>query len=197
MKQARPPSVAVTTRAQGRPPATLCLMALPAMAVTLAGFTAVRVTFRLLARPRLLPPVTRVLALDPASTGYGSSGFLPLMPASTLQPAAPHLPGAWVTSIAVVNGSGQGLTARVLARTCPGIGRSPGGSAPGGHQQAPASVVDTMHQCVARLAVTYHEVVTYQPPGRYWALQWLELGVFLAAALLLAGAGEWRVRRIG
>jgi hypothetical protein len=197
VKQARPPSVAVTTRAQGRPPATLCLMALPAMAVTLAGFTAVRVTFRLLARPRLLPPVTRVLALDPASTGYGSSGFLPLMPASTLQPAAPHLPGAWVTSIAVVNGSGQGLTARVLARTCPGIGRSPGGSAPGGHQQAPASVVDTMHQCVARLAVTYHEVVTYQPPGRYWALQWLELGVFLAAALLLAGACEWRVRRIG
>src|ERR1700759_4064832 len=44
-----------------------------AMAVTLAGITAVRVTFRLLARPRLLPPVTRVLALDPASTGYGSS----------------------------------------------------------------------------------------------------------------------------
>jgi hypothetical protein len=54
-----------------------------------------------------------------------------------------------------------------------------------------------MHQCVARLAVTYHEVVAYQPPGRYWALQWLELGVFLAAALLLAGACEWRVRRIG
>jgi hypothetical protein len=170
----------------------------PAMAVTLAGFTAVRVTFRLLARPWLLPPVTRVLTLDPASTGYGSSGFLPLMPASTLQPAAPHLPDAWVTSIAVVNGSGQGLTASELARTCPGIGgRSHGGSVPGGHGQAPASVVNTMHQCVARLAVTYHEVVTYQPPGRYWTLQWLELGVFLAVALLLAGACAWRVRRIG
>ncbi|HEX4254445.1 MAG TPA: hypothetical protein VH089_05115 [Streptosporangiaceae bacterium] len=169
----------------------------PAMAVTLAGFTAVRVTFRLLGRPRLLPPVTRVLALNPATTGYGSSGFLPLVPASSLQPAAPHLPNAWVTSVAVVNRTGQGLTARVLTRTCPGVGRSHGGSAPGGHQQAPASVVNTMQQCVTRLAVTYHEVVTYQPAGRYWTLQWLELGVFLAAALLLAGACAWRVRRIG
>jgi hypothetical protein len=58
-------------------------------------------------------------------------------------------------------------------------------------------VVNTMQQCVTRLAVTYHEVVTYQPAGRYWPLQWLELGVFLAAALLLAGACAWRVRRIG
>lgn len=177
----------------------LLRMTVPAMAVTLAGFTAARVTFRLLARPWLLPPVTRLLALDPASTGYGSSGFLPLASASTLQPAAPRLPDAWVTSIAVVNRNGQGLTASELARTCPGLGgRSPHGPpAPGGHQQAPASVVDTMHQCVARLAVTYHEVVTYQPPGRYWPLQWLELGVFVAAALLLAGACAWRVRRIG
>ena len=38
---------------------------------------------------------------------------------------------------------------------------------------------------------------TYQPGGRYWPLQWYELGVFLAGALLLAAACRWRIRRIG
>ena len=82
--------------------------AVPAMAATLLAFTAARLAFRLLARPRLLPPATRALALDPLSTGYGSAGFLPLMPAPSLQPAPPDLPDAWVTSIAIVNGKGTG-----------------------------------------------------------------------------------------
>ena len=53
------------------------------------------------------------------------------------------------------------------------------------------------HDCVARVAAAYHEVVTYQPASRYWPLQWFELGVFLAAALILVAACAWRVRRIG
>ena len=176
---------------------------LPAMAATLAGFTAARVAFRLLARPVLLPPASAALALDPATTGYGSSGFLPIAPPPTLQPAAPDLPDAWVTSIGIVNGKGDGLTGRVLAGDCPGIGRGAGGgivnpfAGGSGHGPAPQGVADAMHGCVARIAATYHEVVTYQPASRYWPLQWYELGVFLAAALLLAAACAWRVRRIG
>jgi hypothetical protein len=139
----------------------------PAMAATLAVFTAARLAFRLLARPRLLPPVTLALPLDPATTGYGAAGFLPLMPASSLQPAAPDLPNARVTSIGLVSGKGKGLTAGELASTCPG------------------------------LAVTYHEAVTYQPASRYRPLQWYELCVFLGAALLLAGLCAWRVHRTG
>jgi hypothetical protein len=175
----------------------------PAMAVTLVGFTAARVAFRLLARPVLLPPVTQVLALDPATTGYGSSGFLPLAPPPSLQPAAPDLPDAWVTSIGIVNGKGDGLTGSVLAGDCPGIGRGGGGGIvnpfANGSSHVPASpgVADTTHDCVARIAATYHEVVTYQPAGRYWPLQWAELAVFAAAALLLAAACAWRVRKIG
>ncbi|HEX3958650.1 MAG TPA: hypothetical protein VHZ03_18815 [Trebonia sp.] len=180
---------------------TLVRKTVPAMAATLLAFTAARLAFRLLARPRLLPPVTRALALNPATTGYGSSGFLPLMPASTLQPAAPDLPNAWITSIAIVNGKGNGLTASELASTCPGIGDRAASGAPGaggsGHMQAPQGVVTAMQECVSRIAATYHEAVTYQPASRYWPLQWYELCVFLAAALLLAGACAWRVRRIG
>jgi hypothetical protein len=181
----------------------------PAMAATLVLFTAARVAFRLLARPRLLPPQVRALALDPLSTGYGSSGFLPLVPAPSLQPAPPALPNAWVTSIAVVDGKGTGLTSGVLDRACPGIGHhagspglaGPGALAPGaagsGHGPVSPGAASAMRECVARIATTYHEVVTYQPASRYWPLQWHELCLFLVAALALALACAWRVRRIG
>jgi hypothetical protein len=172
----------------------------PAMAATLVVFTAVRLAFRLLARPALLAPVTWALPLNPLTTGYGASGFLPLAPAPSLQPAAPDLPNAWITSITIVNGKGDELTSGVLASTCPDIGQGRGSGAPAGgsgHVQAPQSAVDATHDCIARIAATYHEVVTYQPASRYWPLQWYELGVFLTIALLLAVACAWRVHKIG
>ena len=178
----------------------------PAMAVTLVAFTAVRVAFRLLARPVLLPPAVQALALDPSSTGYGASTDLPFfVPAATLQPAPPELPNAWVTAVSIVNRSGTGLTTSVLNRTCPGIGGGRAGTggvlnplAGGGRTtQAPPGAVTAMQECVARIATTYHEVVTYQPASRYWPLQWSELCLYLAAALALAALTVWRVRRIG
>lgn len=99
-----------------------------------------------------------------------------------------------------MNGQGDALTPGELGRTCPAIGHGGGGGAPAGgsgHVQAPPGVVSAMHGCVARIAAASHEVVTYQPASRYWPLQWYELGVFLAAALLLAAACAWHVRRIG
>jgi hypothetical protein len=176
----------------------------PALAATLAVFTAVRLAFRLLVRPSLLPPVTQALALNPATTGYGSSGFLPFMPASTLQPAAPDLPNAWVTSVAIVNGKGDALTTSVLSSTCPGLGHGGGGGGAANpfahssnHVQASQGVVSSMQACATRIAATYHELITYQPANRYWPLQWFEFGFFFAAALLLAAACAWRLRRIG
>jgi hypothetical protein len=170
----------------------------PAMALTLFAFTAVRLAFRLLARPRLLLPLTKVLALNPATTGYGSAGFWPFIPAPSLRPAPPGMPDAWVTSVAVVNQAGDVLTGGALGRACPGIGdRAAGGGGGPGHVRAPRGAADAMHACVARIAAGYHEVITYQPASRYWPLQWFELCVFLAAALLLAGVCAWRVLRIG
>jgi hypothetical protein len=52
-----------------------------------------------------------------------------------------------------------------------------------------------MQDCVAKIGTTYHEAVAYQPAGRYWPLQWYELAIFLGAALILAGACLWRIRR--
>jgi hypothetical protein len=168
---------------------------LPAMLTTLVAFTATRIAFRIWIRPYLIPPLTKSLALDPASTGYGSAGFLPLAGSPTLQPSPPDIPNAWITSIGIVNRDGGALTASELARRCPGIGSGRAGGG-GGHVTAPQSVVTRTQDCVAKVGATFHEVVTYQPASRYWPLQWYELAIFLAASVVLAGVCIWRVRRV-
>jgi len=171
---------------------------LTAMLTTLVVFVAVRVSFRIWVRPHLLSPVKEALALNPSSTGYGSSGFLPFPTAApALQPAAPDLPNAWITSIGIVSKDGAPLTGSELARTCPGLGHGRGPGSGLSHRQAPPSVVNSMHDCVARIGVSFHEVVTYQPASRYWPLQWYELALYVGAALVLAGLCLWRVRHIG
>ena len=50
-----------------------------------------------------------------------------------------------------------------------------------------------MLACLAALNV--HSVQTYQPADRYWTFQWLEVAIYLALALLLAGYAFWRIPR--
>jgi ABC-2 family transporter protein len=174
---------------------------LTAMAIAIAAFFAARLTFTIWVRPRLLTPVHQALALNPATTGYGAEGFLPFIPASNLQPATPNIPGAWFTSVQVVDNAGQPLSPQVLNRTCPGIGGGGGGggfnplSGGSGHVHASAGTQQTMESCVAKVGRTYHEAVAYQPASHYWPLQWYELAIFLAVAVLLAGFCIWRIRR--
>jgi hypothetical protein len=172
---------------------------IPAMMLTLAGFVAARLAVKIWLRPVLIAPLTRSLALDPATTGYGSSGYLPIVPAATLQPDPPSIPNAWITSIGVVsNHGGTTITATDLARFCPGINRGRGSRGGGvSHGPAPQSVVNRLQDCVARVGTRFHELVSYQPASRYWPLQWYELAIFLAAAVVLAALCVWHVRRIG
>jgi len=37
--------------------------------------------------------------------------------------------------------------------------------------------------------------ITYEPASRYWPLQWIETGIFLALALTLAWFCFWRLGR--
>jgi hypothetical protein len=37
-------------------------------------------------------------------------------------------------------------------------------------------------------------VIAYQPASRFWAFQWYETAIFLAAALALAGLCFWSTR---
>jgi hypothetical protein len=53
----------------------------------------------------------------------------------------------------------------------------------------------TLRDCVTRIGARYHEEVAYQPGSRYWTFQWMELGLYAAAAAALAGLCFWLVRR--
>jgi hypothetical protein len=172
----------------------------PAMFVTLAAFVAARVAEFTWLRPRLFSPVLLNLALKPGSTGYGQAGTLSVLFGSpTLMPNPPDLPNTWITSIQIVNAHGEVLTTQQLNSACPNIGRGGGGAGGGagglGHTRAPQAVVNSLQECVAKIGTTYHEAVAYQPAGRYWPLQWYELAIFLGAALILAAACLWRIRR--
>ena len=169
----------------------------PAIATTLVSFTVARVAFSQLVRPQLIGPVLRHLALNPATTGYGSSGLLLLGAGpATLEPSAPDIPNAWVISTRIVDKAGRALRAKVLKSNCPLLGRAGPGTA-GGHSNgpAPAGAVQVLRDCVDKLGATYHELVAYQPASRYWALQWYELAIYLAVTVILGASCIWWIRR--
>jgi hypothetical protein len=169
---------------------------LPAMATTMVAFITARLMFIHWLRPRLFAPAVRSVVLDPLSTGFGSSSSL-LRGASpdNLQPVTPNIPNAWITSSRIVDGAGHALTSQVLKNACPTVGQgAPGPGAPS-QGPVPAGVQQALHDCVVKVGATYHQLVTYQPANRYWALQWYETVIFLGAALALAGCCVWWVRR--
>jgi hypothetical protein len=176
---------------------------LPAMATALVVFVAARLIMAHWIRPLLIAPAHRDLALNPISTGYGSEGSLLLgSGTSTLQPAPPDIPGAWITSTQIMNSAGHGLTAQFLASTCPRLGKGgrTGGASGGGgigssHTEVSAGAQQVLQDCVAKVGRTFHEGVTYQPASRYWAFQWYELAIYLGAVVVLGGFCFWWSRR--
>jgi hypothetical protein len=175
----------------------------PAMAVALFAFVVVRVGTTYGIRPRIIGPAHRVLALDPTSTGFGSeispASILNSLfnggPSSALEPATPNMPNAWIYSTRVVDSSGHDLTNQVLNADCPDMASGGGAPAVPGHIKVSQSAQQSMQECVSKVGATYHELVTYQPAGRYWAFQWTELAVYGTAALLLGAFCVWWVRR--
>ena len=93
-------------------------------------------------------------------------------------------PGAWVIANETLD------PAAACPAPCPSwvgdCGGPPGLAQLGAQQTA----------CFARLAdLGYRQRVTYQPAGRYWALQAYETAIFLALALALIGFCFWWLRR--
>ena len=152
---------------------------LPAMAVTLAIYTAVIIVFPIWVRPHLIPPVQATVAFAPASAfsmlpPTGSTRTLQLQGGQTETPA-----GSWLLSTSqVVNQEGRPVYT-VPGQAC--LGPSP---------SAPASPACTTYIKSLHLRQT----VTYQPASRYWAFQWVETAIYLALALLLAGLCFLRIR---
>jgi ABC-type transport system involved in multi-copper enzyme maturation permease subunit len=173
---------------------------LPAMAATLGVFAFVRVATSIWIRPHLLTPIRKTISLDGASpTGPVHLGVTSQNGGSlSLVAQAPGPKNSWMLSSRVLTTSGHSVSSAQISaflhQHCPNIGAPPHASAPG---QGVARAVGPSagRACQAQLARNFHLVVTYQPASRYWALQWLESGVFIALALAAAAGCYWWVTR--
>ncbi len=145
----------------------------PAMAITLAIFAAVQIAMPVWIRPHLISPVRSTTALTASAIqglGVNQTGQI----ANVFAPT-PSLPGAWIYSNQVTTAAGS-----TTLGTPPQACQSQQGF------QACATALGQMN---------LKQVITYQPADRYWTFQWLETGIFLTAAVLLAWACFWWVRR--
>jgi hypothetical protein len=123
---------------------------------------------------------------------------------ASLFPGTPSLPNAWILSTDIVDKAGHSLTASVVNDLCPQLATVLGGPGPGAPQiqgghvaaigPAPAGANQVLQACVSKVGATYRELVSYQPPGHFWPLQWAELALYLGVALALAGTCAWWVR---
>jgi hypothetical protein len=155
----------------------------PAMVATFVAFIAARLAVVFWVRPHFMAPAHMSLALTSPEVSLRilgeSSG--PTVGASM------QIPDAWVYSTQIVDQAGHAPTVQFLQSIFPNLRAGPGPNA--------LAAPKDLQGAVAKLAQTYHALVTYQPAGRYWAFQGLETAVFAVLALVLAGICMWWVRR--
>jgi hypothetical protein len=134
---------------------------LPALAVTLAGFIAVRAVIALLVRPHYMSPVTTTYNL---LKGYTPPGAAWQIAQGIRGPNGSLIPPANGTAV-------NGVPLGYLPSSCASAARGVSGVA-GSCRQALAG---------------FRGFTTYQPAGRYWAFQGIETGIFVALAAILIG----------
>ena len=154
----------------------------PAMAVTLAVFTAVQFVMRAI-RQYLIPPAHVTSAI----TGLAGLGIR-MTPSGTgklsVTAAAKNIPGAWIIGNQTVNAAGQAAGSITVPATGPLSIQSCGAG-----QGSPQA-------CLAELyKAGYRQLLTYQPASRFWAFQWYETAIFLCLAVALAAFCLRRIRR--
>jgi ABC-type transport system involved in multi-copper enzyme maturation permease subunit len=172
---------------------------IPAMVITLVGFSGVRMAFATWVRPYLYSPLhfTAKLLLPQGKENANPSPFTSLKP------------GAWNLSDQTIDGAGRVIgqhgaisfdnghmgvgfnymgTGKVVLQ---GVGVCPDKFPP---QSAPVAVFKRAAQaCVTKFNI--REVLAYQPASRYWAFQWYEAAIFVALALVIVGVSLWSLRR--
>ncbi|KDN23506.1 transporter [Amycolatopsis rifamycinica] len=158
-----------------------------AMAVTLAVLAAVLLLVPSFVRPYLLPPQTQTVAITGENitniTGDDTHGILEI---GVRKPA-----GAWELANETLDPAGIVVSPLPdFVQTC----------VPRPDRQTPTPPPpprESFEVCLAQLgAHGYHQRVTFQPGSRFWPLQWLELGLYLALTALLTWFCYRRLRHL-
>jgi len=159
-----PVAYSVFAMALGIAAGTVLRRTLPAMAVTLGGFIAVRAVIALWLRPHYMSAAT---VFYKVTGGYTPPGSYWQVAQGVIGPNGQPVPQ--------VNGAGAfGIPMSYLPASCAPLNG-------GATRIAPS--------CAQALA-HFRGFITYQPAGRYWAFQGIETGIFigLAAALIATTA---------
>ncbi len=169
---------------------------IPAMALTIVGFAAVRLSFNQYVRPHFAPALHAVTKFElPIGNGTRVSLRRGLNPAD------------WTISNRVVNAAGKMLPRlssgigftnnRNGSTTFVGVGRCPNKipNILGVRSNAgpPPAVQQALAKCVSSFHLTNY--LTYQPASRYWMFQWYELGSYVLLSALLVWFSVWWIRR--
>jgi hypothetical protein len=163
-----PVSYAIFAMALGICAGTLLRRTLPALAVTLAGFAAVRLPIALSLRPHYMTPVTIYYKLTAPFTPAGS--YLGITQGIISPDGKTGVPGY---------GYGYGYGGVPIPAACLHAAASPN----------PQAVVP----CLATHG--YRGYLTYQPASRFWAFQGIETGIFVVLAAILIGITFWVLKR--
>ena len=161
-----PAGYAVFAMALGICAGTLLRRTLPALAVTLAGFTGLRALTALWLRLHYMTPVTVYYKLTAPFTPAGS--YLGIARAGSARTASPRCPAPGTTGY-----DGEPVPA-ACEKSMPGPTRNP-------------------LPCLT--AHGYRGYVTYQPASRFWAFQGIETGIFVILAAILLAVTFWVLKR--
>jgi len=145
---------------------------LPAMAITLVGFLAIRLPVGLLARPRFLAPLERTFPV-----------------AGTTAPN--QLSGDWILGAGIHDAQGTlrsgGTSGATFGDSAQAVCGTPPGTPPD----------PLLQQCLANYGPGSYNQELIHPAERFWLFQGIETALFVAlAVLLLLAAVHWVRRRI-
>ncbi len=143
-----------------------------AMATTLAIYVGAVVSMPLWIRAHLVPVAHATTPVDLSRVER-----LSVTPGGTIEVASgvhPH--GAWVLTNNTITTTGHLFTGPANPQYC-------------GQNQGPDACLNWIGSLGLR------QDLTYQPSSHFWPLQFAETGIFIAAAVLLAGFCFWWIRR--
>ncbi len=168
---------------------------LVAMAATIVGYAGTRYLVSEYVRSTLFAPLRSSLPfrLQVTATGAGAQIGPPqpndLVVSNQIVTGTGKLVGESWESLGGFNVKGNGTAVFTGVGRCPN--RIPVSTKP--HLHGIPATNAALQRCIDSFHL--RQVITYQPPSRYWPLQWSEAAIFVALAVALGAGCVWWLRR--